>query len=193
MRRHSACEDLVFAAPDRNHRSGASATPIVIEVADLRADGAARRVELSPGEITIERQIAGVRMRLVLASALYEGIALDVHATGRGQGVILRVRLAHEDRDLDVVLFEASDDRDVTAEWQYWADFFGLPLLISEHDGSFSQPFPRLGALDVGMPRPRRMPSDFAKRRPRFLTRRHVGKVEDRPVVHAGREIIARD
>jgi hypothetical protein len=191
MRRHSACEVLAFAAPDRSDRSGVSATPIVIERPDVRADGVVRRVELSPGEVTIERLIAGVRMRLVLASTLYEGVALDV--CGTTKGAVLRVRLAHDDRDLDVVLYEATDDRDVTAEWQYWANFFGLPLLIAEHDGRLSQPFPRLGTLDVGAPRARRVPSDFAKRRPRFLTRRRVGRSMERPVVHAGREIIARD
>jgi hypothetical protein len=191
MRRHSACEVLAFAASDRSDRSGVPAAPIVIEHPDLRADGAVRRVELSPGEVTIERQIAGVRMRLVLASTLYEGVALDV--CGTAKGAVLRVRLAHDDCDLDIVLYEATDDRDVTAEWQYWAAFFGLPLLLAEHDGRLSQPFPRLGALDVGAPRARRVPSDFAKRRPRFLTRRRVGESKERPVVHAEREIIARD
>jgi len=37
------------------------------------------------------------------------------------------------------------------------------------------------------------VPSHFAKRRPRFLTRRQLGRSMDHPVVHAGREIIARD
>ena len=191
MRRHSACEVLAFAAPDRSDRSGVSTPPFVIERFDSRADGAVRRVELSPGEIVIERQIAGVRMRLLLASTLYEGVALEV--SGSRAGAVLRVRLAHEDSDLDIVLYEASDDRDVTAEWQYWANFFGLPLLVAEHDGRFSEPFPRLGALDVRAPCARRVPSHFAKRRPRFLTRRQLGRSMDHPVVHAGREIIARD
>jgi len=129
MRRHSACEVLAFAAPDRSDRSGVSTPPFLIERFDSRADGAVRRVELSPGEIVIERQIAGVRMRLLLASTLYEGVALEV--SGSRAGAVLRVRLAHEDSDLDIVLYEASDDRDVTAEWQYWANFFGLPLLVA--------------------------------------------------------------
>lgn len=192
MRRHSACEALAVAAPDRNSRSGASAFPIVIEASDPRADGAKRRVEMLPGEITIEREIAGVRMRIVLPTTLYDGVALEARATGCG-GAVLRIRLAHEDPDFDVVLFEARDDCDVTAEWQYWADVFGLPLLVVEHDGTYTQPFARLGLLEVGPPRHRRRPADFARRRPRFLTRRLVGHVVERPVVHVGREIIARD
>jgi hypothetical protein len=192
MRRHSACEVLA-SAPGRIDRSGASAAPIVMRAPDERAEGSVRLVTLSPAEIAIERVVAGMSMALRIPSALYEGVALDVSATGRGAGIVLKVRLAHRDPELDVVLFQAADDGDVTAEWQYWADYFGLPLLIAELDGSVTQPFPTLGALYVGEPRPRRMPAHIAKRRPRFLTRRRVGRQSDRPVVHCGREIIARD
>jgi hypothetical protein len=44
----------------------------------------------------------------------------------------------------------------------------------------------------VARPKPRRRHSYFAKRRPRFLTRRKVGHLDAVRVVF-GREIIARD
>ncbi|MDQ0470444.1 DUF6101 family protein [Labrys wisconsinensis] len=180
-----------MAAPDRPSRSGALAVPIRFEVEDPRADGGRRHIEILEHAVQIERSRAGVRMRVAIPYPLYEGVALEVRPTA-AHGARVLVRLVHEDRDLDVVLFEASDDHDVAAEWQYWANRFCLPMLVAELDGSFSEPFPRLGALAIGRVRPRRMPSHIARRRPRFLTRRRTGRLPKHPKVHREREIIAR-
>jgi hypothetical protein len=49
----------------------------------------------------------------------------------------------------------------------------------------------RLGRLNVAEPRPRRMHSFFADRRPRFLARRKTGRARDEVV--AGEEIFRRE
>jgi hypothetical protein len=103
------------------------------------------------------------------------------------------VRLVHDDPDLDVPLYESHDDSEITAVWQSWSRRLGLPLMIADCDGDLVEPFPRLGSLVVARPRPRRMPVHIARRRPRFLSRRRTGRLPEAPVVHEGREIIARD
>jgi hypothetical protein len=192
MRRQSACVALATAS-DRPAWSGAACLPTTFEVADARSDGGTRRIDILEHEVMIERRIAGVRMRLAIPFTLYEGVALDAAAGPKGFGLTVSVRLVHEDRDLDIILFSAHDDRDVTAIWQVWAKRLGLPLLLADGRGGHIEPFARIGPLIVGRPRPRRVPSDFAKRRPRFLVRRRVGRPSTYPRIHAGREIIARD
>jgi hypothetical protein len=178
-------------APDHDQSWAAPGRSFRFVMPDPRAEGGVRAIEIADGQVTIERSIAGVRMRLAIPATLYEGVALEV-GSDEETGYRVAVRLAHEDPELDVLLFEAFDDQDVTAEWQLWANRLGLPLLVSELDGSFSEPFPRLGALLIAAPRPRRKPAHFAARRPRFLARRRVGRVVANPVIHKEREIIAR-
>jgi hypothetical protein len=191
MRRQAACV-AEAAAPAGPWAAGATGEPVTFELADRRSDGGVRRVDILEHEVLIERSIAGVKMRIALPFTLYEGVALDVGRTAAG-GDRLTVRLVHDDPEFDVPLFEASDDRDITAVWQAWARRLGLPLMIADCEGGYVEPFPRLGSLAVSRPRPRRMPVHVAKRRPRFLTRRRTGRPAAKPVVHEGREIIARD
>jgi hypothetical protein len=188
---------LDVLSPGRGVRPGGATsardTPLVLLMPDAKTDSGGRRVEILAEGVTLERQVAGVKMRIWLPITLFEGVVLDVRGPASTAGPLVSLRLAHEDPGYDIVLFQADDDRDVTAEWQFWATRFGLPLLVSEPDGSLSQPFPQLGPLMVAEPRPRRIPGDFAKRRPRFLTKRRTGSPKDNPVVHRGREISARD
>lgn len=190
MRRH-ASNAAVASVPEQFLWSGPDDRRTILHLPDRRTDSGLRRVEIEGGQILVERVIAGVRMRLALPFALYEGVALDVGADESG-GYTVSVRLAHGDADLDIELYRGRDDIDVTAEWQYWAARCNLPLLIAEPDGGYTMPFPRLGSLNVGRPRQRRKPSNFAARRPRFLVKRKVGRVAERPMVHREREIIAR-
>jgi hypothetical protein len=162
-------------------------------VEDPRADGGKRQIEILPDMVTVQRATAGVKMRFAVPITLFEGVALRIAARRPAGSVRATVRLVHDDPDLCIVLFEADDDRNVTAEWQYWAARFGLPMLVAHDDGAYTEPFPRLGALNIGRPRQRRRPADFARRRPRFLTRRRVARLPERPTVHREREIIARD
>jgi Family of unknown function (DUF6101) len=191
MRRHSACAALA-PAPVLDAWVPGGPLPIRFDGPDSRADGGRRQVEILEHEVMFERSIAGVRMRVAVPFTLYEGVTLDIGKREDGS-IRLAVRLVHEDADLEVILFEAGDDQDVTAEWQYWANRFGLPLLIDDGHGGLAEPFARIGALLVGRPRQRRTPADFAARRPRFLTRRKTGRLTEAPTVHHEREIIARN
>lgn len=189
MRRQTTTHQNAAAA--RANKARAVFVPLSLEAADLRSDDGRRRVELRTDSVIVDRCIAGVRMRLAVAVSAYRGVALGV--SGEGATLSVSVTLVHRDRDLDIVLFEASDDENVTAEWLYWSGRFGLPLLVAEHDGSFSQPYDHLGALTIGKPGPRRKGSILSGRRPRFLTRRRVGRTGRPLIVHREREIIARD
>jgi hypothetical protein len=80
---------------------------------------------------------------------------------------------------------------DVIAEWRSWAQVLRLPLLVGEQDGALYEAIPQLGLLQVWSPATRRRRrGSVQKRRPRFLTRRQVGR--GLAAVHRGeREIIA--
>jgi hypothetical protein len=179
--------------PDRAAWPTAPAQASSFEVEDPRTDSGMRRVEILPGAVLVERAIAGVKMRFAVPFTLFEGVALDVGTGRSGRDTRVAVRLVHEDKDLELVLFEAEDDCDVAAEWQCWAKRLSLPLLIAERDGSYVEPFPRLGALIIGRPRPRRAPVHVRSRRPRFLMRRGIARLPENPLVHREQEIIARD
>ncbi|MFN8831608.1 MAG: DUF6101 family protein [Labrys sp. (in: a-proteobacteria)] len=190
MRRHPA-SDHHAAATARAVSARAASPPLILEMADTRADSGTRRIQILSEGVVVERSVAGVSMRLALALDSYQGVA--VSAEGDGPTLRVRVTLLHRDRDLDVTLFEASDDRDVTAEWVYWSNRFALPMLMIDRDGRLIQPYGQLGALTVGKTAPRRKGSILSGRRPRFLVRRRPGTPAETPVVHREREIIARD
>jgi hypothetical protein len=190
MRRHSAT-DTFAPAMARATTARAASPPLILEMADQRADSGKRRIQILSEGVVVERSVAGVAMRLALALDSYQGVALS--ADGEGPALRVRVSLLHRDRDLDITLFEATDDRDVTAEWVYWSNRFALPMLMIDRDGKLIQPYGQLGALTVGKAAPRRKGSILSGRRPRFLTRRRPGKLPETPVVHRGREIVARD
>ena len=88
---------------------------------------------------------------------------------------------------------ENSDD--VVAEWQLWSRVLGVPCWSQAATASFSEPFPRLGAVRCKAPaQRRRRRSALSKRRPRFLARRRAGVTRLAPLVHSQeREIIARN
>ena len=131
-------------------------------------------------------------MRVRLPTRLFRGVALVVGREGTGEPLVSLV-LIHPDPELDVTLYQAGHDGDVAAEWQHWAERLGLPLLVCEPEtGSLSEAYPRLGALRIEAVAPRRRPSSLSRRRPRFLSRRRAAALPEVPVVHRGREIIAR-
>jgi hypothetical protein len=67
----------------------------------------------------------------------------------------------------------------------------GLPLLISDTDGTMREAFARIGQLRIAAPTwRRRRRSVVARRRPSRLLRRRVGRAELASVIHRGeREI----
>jgi hypothetical protein len=122
----------------------------------------------------------------------YDGVAVRM-ATVDGAALRVVVELRHRDPELTLPLVVADDPADIVADWQGWARALNLPLLVVEQNGAVTRPVDRIGGLNVARPRPRRRHSFFAGRRPRFLTRRKVGRLGGAAEVISGREIIARD
>jgi Family of unknown function (DUF6101) len=121
----------------------------------------------------------------------YAGVAVRMEPIGDLGNVRAFVELLHDDPALTILLAVTDDPEEIAGDWQAWGRTLNLPLLIIGQDGSVGMP---LGAHGIAMarPKPRRRHSYFAKRRPRFLTRRKNGRPELMEQV-TGREIIARD
>jgi hypothetical protein len=124
--------------------------------------------------------------------AAYRGVSVRMESAGDDGSVIAFVELLHADPDLTLPLAVTHDPHEIAGDWQEWAHALKLPLLVVGQDGSVGEPLAAHRGLIMGRPKPRRRYSYFAKRRPRFLTRRKVGNLDAVRVVF-GREIIARD
>lgn len=142
---------------------------------------------------------SGIPMAMRLPMAAFEGVAVrmvpptiaeDGESDGDGLAV---VELMHRDPQLSLPLSVADDLEEVVADWKAWARVLGLPMLIVEVDGSWRAIDSRIGQVVVGRVRPRRARSVMNGRRPRFLTRRKVGRLPAEPVMIAGREIFGRE
>lgn len=137
----------------------------------------------------LQRRIAGLPQIIRVALKSYRGVAIrlgaSLHATA---GAIV---LVHRDPALEVVLSSGGDACDLAADWQAWGNVLGLNLLVEDEDGLLAPARSYLGSLAVAPPRARRHHAQFAERRPRFLTRRKVGRPDISERI-AAREIIAR-
>jgi hypothetical protein len=71
----------------------------------------------------------------------------------------------------------------------------GLPLLVTNDDGSVHEPFARMGGVRIAEPtQRRRRRSALKRRRPTMSMRRQPGNVTEATPIHRDeREIIARD
>lgn len=119
----------------------------------------------------------------------YRGVAVDVRVAAAGTLASVAVVLAHADPDLEVVLYDAVDDHDLLAVWRGWGAKLGLPLLMRTETGDVDA-YPRIGALALGTPGPRRARRAFLRRRLKASRRTFT---PPQPAVHRGeREIIAR-
>ena len=134
---------------------------------DARTDSGTRQISITSRRIEIERQVAGIAMRLAVPIRAYEGVVLasDEQAEQR----LYRISLVHPDPDLSVELHRAVDAPGILALWRNWAEFFGRPALYGEDS---SQPRQR---SNFSRARPRRRGDQNTKRRPRFLKRRRAG------------------
>ncbi len=175
--------------------AGKGSNPRSLTAVDTRADDRSRTVRLSPDRVTIDRSYCGVAMRLSIPVGAYQGVCVGLRPAERG-GVTYELRLAHRDADLSVSLAEAPDDREIWADWQSWARFFGLPTLIERNEGLVewghtpgrAVPAPGIPACAASSPtrrRTKRRHAAFTDRR-----RRNSGAVG---TVHREAEIIARD
>jgi hypothetical protein len=168
-------------------KPGASEAQRIVQ-SDPRADGWRREVMLARGKVQIARSVAGVRMQISLAANAYRGVVLRLRGLDDAR-FSYQIELAHRDPDLSVTLLEASDDKDIQAEWRLWAKFLGLPTLVEREEGRAEPERARLGELTIGQRKPRRRGGAMARRRPRFLTRRKVGRGSLGPSLAGAREI----
>ncbi|EAU42283.1 hypothetical protein FP2506_05576 [Fulvimarina pelagi HTCC2506] len=158
----------------------------------LAADGEMVRYQVSPRGAVIHRKLqrAGLPVSIALSARAFKGIAARAMEHADGSVTVTLELHHHSDPALCVPLLVASDLYDVAADWRSWADFFGLPMLMVEADGSVVALEETVGTVKTGEPAPRRRSSNRT-RRPRFLARRKPGGLGMRMVV-AGEEIIAR-
>lgn len=149
---------------------------------DWRADGGVRQTRVGREGVVITRRFAGVAMTIVVPTAAYRGVALEVGAGAEGAPAY-RLYLAHRDADLDVILAESADAAFALGEWKYWSQWLTLPRLTA-HDGEAD-------ALCDRAPAARRRGATVARRHPRFLCRRKTGAPARMATVYADeREII---
>ncbi len=89
-----------------------------------------------------------------------------------------------------LMAFGSYGEDDVVAEWRSLGAATGLELKIQLPNGSIMTPYPQLGRVLLGASRQRRRHGLLANRRPRFLTRRKVGRFALRPVIHQEDEMM---
>ncbi|WGD29492.1 DUF6101 family protein [Ancylobacter sp. WKF20] len=168
--------------------------PLVFQSIDPPADNGVRRVELHPDHLVLRRRTAGVPMKLTLPLAAYQGLAVALlDPQGEDEGVA--IVLVHADPALSVTLYSAPHIDDVVAEWRGWSAALGLPMLVTEADGTRRPAYGMIGRVTVATPRLRRRGRGALKhRRPTMLRRRAAGRPLGDLDVHRGeRELIARD
>lgn len=138
---------------------------------------------------------SGIPMAMRLPMAAFEGVAVRMCADPAdpdGEGLVI-LELLHRDPHLSLPLSVARDLDDVVADWKAWARVLMLPKLLVEIDGSWRAIDTRIGAVDVAPVKPRRRRSVLAGRRPRFLTRRKVGRIGRETAVIEKYEIFGRE
>jgi Family of unknown function (DUF6101) len=162
--------------------------PRRLVAADPRADGRRREVTLAGGRVEILRSVAGVRMNISVAANAYRGVVLRLRGL-ESERFAYEVELRHADPDLCVTLLEADDDDEIQAEWRLWARYLGLPTLVEREEGRIEPDSARLGKVYIGERKPRRRGAAIMRRRPRFLSRRRMGRGSLGPSLAGAREI----
>lgn len=168
--------------------------PIRFQTLDPLADGGVRLVELNRDHLVLRRRNGGVPMKLRLALSAYEGLAVAL-LDPQGEDDGIAIVLVHADPSLSVTLYSAPHVDDVVAEWRGWSAALGVPMLVTEADGSTRPAYAMIGRVTVGEARPRRRRRGVLKhRRPSILRRRAPGRPLAGLAIHRGeRELIARD
>ncbi len=151
-------------------------------------------VIIRQGSITVERHVPGVGYcREEHAIETFSGVAIRIDTTdGSPDGFAVSVNLHHDDPELCIPLHMAFDMNDASAHWQSWSRILGLPLLLAASDGSWREPFERLGKLAVNDAYARHPRLCLQNRRSLVSSTRSKAAGHNRPTVHS-REIIARD
>ncbi|MCC5978465.1 MAG: hypothetical protein JJU21_10415 [Salinarimonas sp.] len=136
-----------------------------------------------------------------IAQHLVEGSTLTGAAPLRGLALSLATPEGAETPLFDILGIDARDEvacrlgqfheEEVVAIWRRMGADSGLALMLHNEDGSLLEPYPQVGAVQLGRTKHRRRHGLLRERRPRFLTRRKTGRSADRPLVHREREIFS--
>ena len=138
---------------------------------DRRADGGARHVRVTRGDILIARRFDGIEMMIAAPVEAYRGVGLVTQIDLQGK-LLNRVVLIHRDADLDIVLGETRHSDEAEGAWVEWAAWFGLARLamLDEEWSTVDMPAgQRPTGLSAAM---RRRPTSPERRRPSFRMRR---------------------
>lgn len=140
---------------------------------------------------------SGIPLIVRIPMSYFRGIgARFMVSETEGNPVICLLELVHDDPGLSLPVMVSADLEDAAIDWQSWSGRYNLAMLHWPLKASDYQPVEdHIGhgkGLKLLMPQSRRHHSQFAVRRPRFLTRRKVGMGEALPSLK-GREIIARN
>ncbi|MCT4654695.1 MAG: DUF6101 family protein [Cohaesibacter sp.] len=167
------------------------------DAAELFGTHVPGHVQITGNQALVECQLeSGLPLIVRVPLSYYKGVGARYLVSKEvGNPVICILELVHDDPHLTVPLLVSADLEDAAVDWQAWARKYGLDLLHKplQEDG-----YIKLNALNgcasLGeiVPAPRRHHSQFAARRPRFLTRRKIGQTGPMPR-EAGREMIARN
>lgn len=171
------------------------ALPVRYAARDGGADGQIRQIELDRDRVVLRRAVRGIRMNVGVAVSEFRGVSIRMLPAEGEEPAAAAVMLEHRDGGLSVPVFMASDGGDLVAEWKSWGRVLGLPLLVTDSDGSLRDAFSRMGGVALGAPSPRRRRRGAVKwRRPRFLMRRKTARLSNQTPIHRDeREIIARN
>lgn len=171
------------------------ALPVRYAARDIRADGHMRDIELDRDRVVLNRAVAGIRMKVGVPLREFTGVTMRTLPPENGEPAAVAVMLEHRDSGLTVPLYVATEGDDALAQWKCWGRVLGVPLLVTDADGTPREPFRRIGGVGLGTPGPRRRRRAAIKwRRPSILMRRKPGRPAGVPTVHRGeREIIARN
>ena len=162
---------------------------------DGGADGQVRNIELDRERVVLRRAVHGIPMKVGVPIREFRGVTLKTLPPDGDQPAAVAVMLEHRDSALSVPLFVADAGDEAMAEWKCWGRVLGVPLLVTDGDGTLREPFRRLGQLEVGPSGPRRKRRAAIRwRRPSIMMRRKPGRPAADSAVHRGeREIVARD
>ena len=164
--------------------------PVRYQLAD-RQGGSGNQVFLDRQRVVLRRTVAErMAMTVSLSVSAYEGVALRLFPADGGEGFAAAVMLVHRDEALSLPLHVVPEVDEAAEVWEAWGSTLGLPLLAVDEAGA-ARPVRPCSGLGGASPAPRRRHSHFAARRPRFLTRRKVGRKGEHTVIRGEREIIA--
>lgn len=151
------------------------------------------RVVISSRSIAVQRSYLGVRLPIKRLSARdFLGVSIHIWPHDGPEGeFVTSINLHHQDERFCLPLHLAFDYDDAGARWQCWSRFLRLPMLLPALDGSWREPFERLGRLRINNAIPRSAKTYLASRRPKLRYFRETGRFDSLDLVD-GAEIIAR-